>query len=93
MTKYFAGKAEFFKLFIPGGIPPINKLVASILSPHQSNGRAFSDELQGIARITYCEKPGGFSAYTNNSSQLSFSEEKPCVRSLVYSSSLLKNGD
>ena len=32
--------------------------------------------MEGIARITYSEKPGGFSAYSNNEAQLAFSEEQ-----------------
>ncbi len=71
---------------VPGGIPSINKSDRfNSFSPSIQWSRTFSDELQGIARITYCEKPGGFSAYTNNSSQLSFSEEK----TFAYEVSLL----
>ena len=57
------------------------------ISPSVQWKRNISGLLQSVARITYSEKPGGFSAYTNNDSQQSFSEEK----NTAYELSILIN--
>jgi iron complex outermembrane receptor protein len=45
-------------------------------SPSLNWERKISEGLIGNARVTYSEKPGGFSAYSTNASQISFSEEE-----------------
>jgi iron complex outermembrane recepter protein len=57
----------------------------SSLSPSIQWERSFSDALIGQARITYSEKPGGFSAYTDT--MPTFSEEE----TLAYEVSFLFN--
>ena len=57
----------------------------SSLSPSIQWERSFSDALIGQARITYSEKPGGFSAYTDT--MPTFSEEE----TLAYEISFLFN--
>ena len=46
------------------------------LSPSLLLERNIQDGLDGIIRITYAEKPGGFSAYSDDATIASFSEEK-----------------
>jgi iron complex outermembrane recepter protein len=48
----------------------------SSLSPSIEWTRKFSDQLEGVARFSYVEKPGGFSAFTDDDAQLKFSEEE-----------------
>ena len=59
----------------------------SSLSPSIQWERSFSDALIGNARITYAEKPGGFSAYTDNASNSNFVEEETMAYefSILYS--------
>jgi len=57
------------------------------ISPTIQWNHDFSKELIGLARITYAEKPGGFSAYTTDKTQVSFLEEE----TLSYEISLLFN--
>jgi iron complex outermembrane receptor protein len=45
-------------------------------SPSLNWERKITEELTGNIRATYSEKPGGFSAYTTDPSQISFSEEE-----------------
>ena len=46
------------------------------LSPSLDWERKITEGLTGNIRATYSEKPGGFSAYTTDASQISFSEEE-----------------
>jgi len=64
--------------FIPGGITPYEDEPKdfSSLSPSIQWRRTLGEFTEGVARATYSEKPGGFSAYTNNDAQVMFSEEK-----------------
>ena len=48
---------------------------------------SFSEELTGNARVTYAEKPGGFSAYTDSAAASVFSEEE----TMAYEVSILFN--
>jgi len=45
-------------------------------SPSLQWERSFSKELTGIGRVTYAEKPGGFSAYADNAAESSFIKEE-----------------
>ena len=57
----------------------------SVLSPSTKWQHTFNEEITGLARITYSEKPGGFSAYTDT--MPTFTEEE----TLAYEISLLLN--
>lgn len=59
----------------------------SSLSPSFSWEHTFADGFTGNARMTYAEKPGGFSAYTNDETQSEFSEEQ----TMAYEISFLFN--
>lgn len=59
----------------------------SSFSPSLTWEHAFSEGLTGNVRVTYAEKPGGFSAYTNTVSASAFSEEE----TMAYEMSLLLN--
>lgn len=59
----------------------------SSISPTIQWNHDFSNEVTGLARITYAEKPGGFSAYTTDETQVSFLEEE----AMSYEVSLLFN--
>ena len=48
----------------------------STFSPTIQWNHEFNNHLSSLIRITYTEKPGGFSAYTTDASQVSFTEEK-----------------
>ena len=48
----------------------------SSFSPSIQWKHQFSNELTGNARVTYAEKPGGFSAYTDNIANSTFTEEE-----------------
>ena len=55
--------------------PPINKSSDfSVFSPSTQWQHAFNDSITGQARITYSEKPGGFSAFTDT--MPTFSEQE-----------------
>jgi len=57
----------------------------SSFSPSIKWEHSFSDELTGNARVTYAEKPGGFSAYADNAAESVFMEEE----TLAYEVSIL----
>lgn len=57
----------------------------SVFSPSTQWEHTFNQQITGLARITYSEKPGGFSAYTDT--MPTFSEEE----TLAYEISLLLN--
>ena len=57
----------------------------SVFSPSTQWQHTFNQQITGLARITYAEKPGGFSAYTDT--MPTFSEEE----TLAYEISLLLN--
>lgn len=57
------------------------------LSPSLHLERNIQDGLDGIIRISYAEKPGGFSAYSDDAAIASFSEEK----TLAYEFGILFN--
>ena len=57
------------------------------LSPSFLLERNIQDGLDGIIRISYAEKPGGFSAYSDDAAIASFSEEK----NLAYELGILFN--
>ena len=59
----------------------------SSLSPSLQWEHGFSEELTGNARVTYAEKPGGFSAYTDSTAASAFSEEE----TMAYEVSILFN--
>ena len=59
----------------------------SSISPTIQWNHDFSNEITGLARITYAEKPGGFSGYTTDEAQVSFLEEE----TMSYEISLLFN--
>jgi len=59
----------------------------SSISPTIQWNHDFSHEITGLARITYAEKPGGFSAYTTDETQVSFLDEE----TMSYEISLLVN--
>jgi iron complex outermembrane receptor protein len=48
----------------------------SSFSPSLQWEHSFSEELTGNGRVTYAEKPGGFSAYADNAAKSSFVEEE-----------------
>jgi len=48
----------------------------SSFSPSLQWEHSFSEELTGSGRVTYAEKPGGFSAYADNAAESSFVEEE-----------------
>jgi iron complex outermembrane receptor protein len=73
----------------PFNVPPFFELNASdttnlnsssrnfsSFSPSISLEHSFNQGLTANTRITYAEKPGGFSAYTTDANQISFSEEE-----------------
>ena len=43
-----------------------------------------SDQLIGIARVSYVEKPGGYSAFTDTASQVQFAEEETVAYELGF---------
>jgi iron complex outermembrane receptor protein len=58
-------------------IPPVlGSNDFSSFSPSIQWEHSFSDELSGNARVTYAEKPGGFSAYADDAAKSSFVEEE-----------------
>ena len=59
----------------------------SSFSPSLQWEHSFSEELTGNARVTYAEKPGGFSAYTDSAAASAFSEEE----TMAYEVSILFN--
>ena len=59
----------------------------SSLSPSFQWEHKFADGFTGNARMTYAEKPGGFSPYTNTETQSTFSEEE----TMAYEISFLFN--
>ena len=67
-------------------IPPVlGSNDFSSFSPSIQWEHSFSDELSGNARVTYAEKPGGFSAYSDNAAESSFVEEE----TMAYELSIL----
>ena len=73
-------------LMLPGGslsIPGSNDF--SSFSPSLQWEHSFSEKLTGNARVTYAEKPGGFSPYTNSPTAIAFSEEE----TMAYEFSIL----
>jgi len=65
--------------------PIIGSSDFSTFSPSTQWQHSFNDEITSMARITYSEKPGGFSAYTDT--MPTFSEEQ----TLAYEISILLN--
>jgi len=59
----------------------------SCFSPTIQWEHCFNEQISSLLRVTYSEKPGGFSAYTNNADQVSFLEEE----TMSYELSLLFN--
>jgi iron complex outermembrane receptor protein len=57
----------------------------SCFSPTSQWEHTFNDQILSLVRITYSEKPGGFSAYTNDADQVFFLEEE----TMSYEISLL----
>ncbi len=56
----------------------------SSLSPSFQWEHTFADGFTGNARMTYAEKPGGFSPYTNTETQSTFSEEETMAYELSF---------
>jgi iron complex outermembrane receptor protein len=56
----------------------------SSLSPSFLWEHTFADGFTGNARMTYAEKPGGFSAYSNDETQSEFSEEQTMAYELSF---------
>lgn len=59
----------------------------SSLSPSLQWEHSFSEGLTGNARVTYAEKPGGFSGYSGTTGKIAFSEEE----TMSYEISILLN--
>ena len=65
------------------GIPAVDSTTSnsssnsfSFVSPTIQWNHDFNDKLKGFTRFSYAEKPGGFSAYTTDANQISFTEEE-----------------
>ena len=52
------------------------QMTFSTFSPTLQWNHEFNNHLSSLIRTTYTEKPGGFSAYTTDPNQVSFSEEE-----------------
>ena len=72
-------------LAAPENLSPLQDF--SYFSPTTQWEHTFNDQVSSLVRITYSEKPGGFSAYTNDADQISFLEEE----TMSYELSLLFN--
>ena len=63
----------------------------SSFSPSLRLERELSDQLIGIARVSYVEKPGGYSAFTDTASQVQFAEEETVAYELGFQFSPSEN--
>jgi len=82
----FDKEMQRFKTSLLMAIPPVlGSNDFSSFSPSIQWEHSFSDELSGNARVTYAEKPGGFSAYSDNAAESSFVEEE----TMAYELSIL----